>query len=175
MKIVARDCIPTLHPSGRVSISFECDINALERILEMKRDEYVFDITKSKDKRTIAQNSLLWELIGQIDIAENGSRVNDVQIYVNILKMAGARVESISIRKDAIDEFKERTKDIFREWIIMSEWKNQNNVSFVMLACYYGSSKLNTKEMTQVIDVAMSYAESIGISTEYYKKEMERE
>lgn len=174
MKLIAKDCVPTLYHNGAVSITFDCDINAKESILAMKRGDYVLDITKPKDRRTLSQNALLWELIGLIDVAENGSRANDLEIYVNILKMAGARVESISIRKDAIEEFKQRTSDVFREYVIVSEWKNSKGTDFVMLNCFYGSSKLSTQEMTSVIDVAISYAESVGVSVKYYKQEREK-
>ena len=36
--------------------------------------------------------------------------------------------------------------------------------------CYYGSSKMDTKEMTLLIDTILDMAEEAGVETVYYKE-----
>lgn len=174
MKILIHDMQSTLYATGGIGLAFDCDTNSKQEILQLEKGDYVLQLNKPTNKRSLNQNALLWELIGQIDIKENGSRADDVQIYVNILRMAGARVESISIKKEAFDEFRTRTSDVFREHVIVSEWKNSKGIEWIMVNCYYGSSNLNRKEMATVIDTAITYAESIGVPTEYYKEELKK-
>ena len=43
-----------------------------------------------------------------------------------------------------------------------------NGIEYLLVKVYIGSSKFDTKEMTQLLDTAIHYAEELGIVTDYY-------
>lgn len=153
------------EPEARFVLSSE---GAINRLNELKYKEYEVSITELKDRRTKAQNRLLWELIGEIDIELNGSRSADEEIYMQILDMAGAKVEYIAVRKDMAEGIRKALENSFRFVKEVDDWK-KNDAEMVTLKCYYGSSKMDKDEMARVIDTTMTYAEECGIVTDYWK------
>lgn len=162
--------------SGMATIELKPNYMGLRAVQdEMKPDEdYLIEISKSKKRRTLEQNAMLWGLIGEINEKVNGTKASEdsLGIYVQIIKMAGAKVETISMRKDAYEDFKQRTSEIFRGFTTVYEWKNSKGVEFVQVLCYYGTSKLNTEEMSAVIDKTLEYAANVGLDAEYWKERM---
>ena len=169
MKILGRYTGIGIGRNGYPEIRFQLDEMALNSIQKLPEGDYALDIKKPRNKRSLNQNALLWELIGNIDMKLNGNRAQDLDIYVQILQMAGSRIESLAMKKEALEEFKKRTEDVFRAWVVRDEWKNQKGIDWVQVHCFYGSSKMTTQEMARVIDVAIEYAERIGIDTDYWK------
>ena len=162
--------------SGMATVEFKPNYMGLREIQDsLKTDEeYFVEISKNTKKRSLNQNAMLWALIGEINEKVNGTKSADdsIQIYIQIVKMTGARVEIITMRKDAYDEFKRRTAEVFRAYTVVYEWKNRKGVEFAQVACYYGTSKLNVAEMSAVIDKALEYAARVGLDAEYWKERL---
>jgi hypothetical protein len=53
------------------------------------------DVNEKKSQRSLRQNALLWELISQIDIHENGRthKESEMLLYANLIKMAKIRID----------------------------------------------------------------------------------
>ena len=132
---------------------------------------YEVDIKEYKSKRSLEQNRYLWLLITEIVKKENGgiaNRDNITATYYNLLEKANAKFEFILCSPDAIKEFKKR----FRAIRINGTYTIEN-VEYMQLQVFYGSSTMNTKEMSQLIDTTLDYAYEVGINdVDNYWKEI---
>lgn len=167
MRILAKDLHAILYYNGAVSLTFDCGLEIKEELQQLLDGDYVISIDNPK-KRSLSQNALLWELIGQIGMKENGNRTGDTDIYVNILKMAGVKVIPITIAKDEYERFC-KTSD-FRAVSIVHEQPNSTGRPFVTCYCYVGSSKMDSAEMSAVIDKAIEYANQVGVDTDLFER-----
>lgn len=168
MKIFGRDLTVTVHNYDTISISFKCDTNAMDNLLRLEREDYVVEISKPKNKRTLNQNAMLWELIGQIDMKENGSRADDESIYKVILKMAGQGIEYLQ----GLPEAKTTLEKFYRIVDVVDERTNEKGTLTCVYRCFKGISQMSTIEMSSVIDNALIYAKNVGISTDYYEEHL---
>ncbi len=145
-------------------------LQALEEIEELKRGEvYVLDIHKQNKQRSLQQNALLWKLVGEMCIKQNGTRnsEDELKIYIDILEKSGAKCDYIEMIPQAYQRFKELTD---MRYITIIQKRFKNGVETYMCKCYYGTSKMNTKEMNIVIEQALIMAERYGIETDYWRE-----
>lgn len=129
---------------------------------------YRLNATQIKSKRSIEQNKLMWELIHEISIAENGEKAtseSDWEIYLQVLEQAQARFEVIAIRKEAISMLKQS----FRAIKVLDEFVSPNGWNMVQVKVYPGSSKLDVKEMGKLLDCVIDRASQNGIELTYYE------
>ena len=120
--------------------------------------EYEISIKRKKQKRTIKQNAKLWQIISEINKAENGvdKTEEDFAIYRNILRMAGTGISIVEADRETLDALYEKYKIVD----ILDEGED----SFIC-KCYKGTSQLTKEEMSHVIDAAMIYAANVGLDT----------
>lgn len=166
MKIYARDLKTGFNDNGRVILSFDCGWKAKESIEALKKGEYEIDIKVHRDKRTQAQNRYLWELIGQIAMKENGSKADAEDIYMQLLEQAGAKCEYLEMLEEAVERFTQLAQVKFLKIV---ERRIRNGRHTVMCKCFYGSSKMDTKEMGILIDKTIERAEADGIDTDAWR------
>lgn len=144
----------------------------MNRPIDLDQEKrYEVDIKEYKSKRTLQQNSYLWALITEITKAQNGGIANQDNItvtYCNLLEKANAKFEFILCSPDAIKEFKKRFRAIRINGTIIIK-----NVEYTQLQVFYGSSTMNTKEMSQLIDTTLDYAYEVGVNdVDNYWKEI---
>lgn len=134
----------------------------MNRPIDLDQEKrYEVDIKEYKSKRTLQQNSYLWALITEITKAQNGGIANQDSItttYCNLLEKANAKFEFILCSPDAISEFKKRFRAIRINGTVVIK-----TVEYTQLQVFYGSSTMNTKEMSQLIDCVLDYAYEVGI------------
>ena len=121
--------------------------------------EYVFEIKEVKSKRTIQQNKYMWALIHEIAHHESMNQT-EVEIYSLALEEANAKYIYLLGTKDVEDELKKnfRAVRIVRPTV-------ENGKEFIVYKCFVGTSKMDTKEMTKVLDIIVAWAEELGIET----------
>lgn len=123
---------------------------------------YEVDIKECKSKRSLEQNRYLWLLITEITKVQNGGIANQDSItatYCNLLENANSKFEFVLCSQEAISEFKKR----FRAIRINGTYTIEN-VEYTQLQVFYGSSTMNTKEMSNLIDVTLDYAYKVGVA-----------
>lgn len=136
---------------------------------DLKPMDYVLNITAPHKKRSTEQNSMLWELIGQICEVVNGSRNPDDEqiIYRQIIQLSGVG----SAQYLAVPEAAEYLTRVYRVVIPMTyEWHDGQQM--IRYWCAIGTSQMDTREMNKVIDKALEYAETVGIDTDAWKEEI---
>lgn len=164
MKIYA-ESLKTFVDFAKASMSFQCSRKALEALETLKNGDYVITITQPAKKRTAQQNRYLWELLGQISAKENGNRSEDVEIYCQLVEQAGAKCEYLM----GLPGMEDRLKQVFRVVKIVDD-RLYNGRQMNVYKCFYGSSKLDTREMGILIDKTIERAEADGIDTDYYRR-----
>ena len=131
-------------------------------VKELDQDKtYSVEIKEVKSKRSIEQNKLMWELLHEIDIAVNGKPTDEYEFYCMALERANAKFEYIGCTPEAEGMLKEQ----FRAVRYVSTLENGMNLYKV----YIGSSKMNTKEMSLLIDTILDIASEIGIEVGYWQ------
>ena len=126
--------------------------------------EYVIELKEPRTKRSIQQNKYMWALIHQIAGHEDMNQ-DEVEVYTLALEEANAKFIYLLGTPEAEDELKKnfRAVRVVRPTI-------ENGKEFIVYKCFVGTSKMDTKEMTKVLDIIIAWAEELGIETneEYY-------
>lgn len=167
MKIVGKIKELMMDIEGRGMATFTLEnLHHMQMIKELDREKtYSIDIKEAKSKRSLQQNKYLWALLSDIDKRVNGERSNDEwSIYINALERTGAKYEYIVCIKEA----EELLKENFRA-IKFIKNVDVNGKEGCMFKCFYGSSKMNTKEFSLLIETVLDMAQAVGIETTYYE------
>lgn len=115
--------------------------------LELNQD-YNIELKKPRSKRSLNQNAMLWELINKLAYTLN---MNDLDVYALLLKECNAKSELIKCKVEAYDALRQ----VFRCVTFLNY--DSKNEEYGYYRCYIGSSKFNTKEMTELIDKAIDW------------------
>ena len=118
---------------------------------------YVCDIKEPRTKRSIEQNKLLWKLIHSI---AKETHHDDIEIYCTALERADAKSDYVITATD----MEETLRKSFRgaKFIRMQE---VNGKDCYVYKIYIGSSKMDTKEMTELLDIVIQICSELGIPT----------
>lgn len=118
---------------------------------------YVCDIKEPKSKRSLEQNRLLWKLIH--DIAKE-TQHDDMEIYCTALERADAKSDYVITATDMEDALRKSFRGV--KFIRMQE---VNGRECYVYKVYIGSSKMNTNEMTELLDIVLKICYELGIPT----------
>lgn len=125
--------------------------------------EYSIVISKKKDSRSLQQNKYLWALIHEIGTAVSGRAVDDEDIYAQILEKANAEFDYLTCVPEAEERLK-RNK-AFRLVRYVGRANGMN-----IYKCYYGTSQMNKKAMSEVIETALDWAMELGLDHGYWRE-----
>ena len=153
MRAQFHDVSKTLQ--GDMVISFripDIDLNKIEKLKDKPLD---LEIKKHSEKRSLNANAYFWQLCDKI--AKKLGSDKDT-IYLRQLRSYGV-FQDIEIIPEAIELFKRE----FRYMEIFDDGYGVSDIATVR--CYFGSSKYNTKEMSELIEGTVRDAEDLGIET----------
>ena len=124
---------------------------------------YLCELKEPKSKRSIEQNKMLWQLIHTI---AKETHQEDMEVYCACLERADALSDYIITAYDMEDDLRK----CFRGVRFMRK-QAVNGKECNIYKVYIGSSKMNTKEMTELIEITMQIASEYGIDTRgcYYE------
>lgn len=149
------------NEDGRLEITLEVNSVHDEQIIEeIEKALYRVSMTPVKSKRSIQQNKYLWELIHDISVARTGlpTSDDDWDIYLEALEKAQAKFEYVACLPEAYELLKRQ----FRATKIMNEFEH-NGKTFLQLKVFYGSSKMDVKEMAKLLDTVIMMAQDEGV------------
>lgn len=157
---------PTLKPN---IIHVEVPFWQLEQLRKLDdKKNYVVEIKQFKDKRSLEQNSMLWGLIHQINLAFNGFKADkksEMELYCQL-------VENAQIKRDFIATLPDAKPSLETVYRVVKEAnktiKTDKQVELSTYICYRGSSHFDTEEMSRFIDSVLDLAEQVGIDTREY-------
>ena len=127
-------------------------------LLKMDMDKlYVVEVKEPKSKRSIEQNKMLWQLIHTI---AKETHQDDMDVYCACLERADAKSDYIITAYDMEDDLRKCFRGV--RFVRKQE---VNGKECNIYKVYIGSSKMNTKEMTELIEITMQIASEFGIDT----------
>ena len=136
----------------------------IPEMLKLDMDKlYVVEIKEPKSKRSLEQNKMLWQLIHAI---AKETHQDDMEVYCACLERADALSDYIITAYDMEDELRKCFRGV--RFIRKQE---VNGKECNIYKVYIGSSKMNTKEMTELLDIALQLCGELGIPTWGYEYE----
>ena len=128
-------------------------------LLKLDMDKlFVVEVKEPKSKRSVQQNKMLWKLVHCI-AKEQGQ--DDMEVYCACLERADALSDYIITAYDMEDELRK----CFRGVRFMRK-QEVNGKECNVYKVYLGSSKMDTKEMTELIDICLQICGELGIGWE---------
>lgn len=118
--------------------------------------EKLFDISEHKEKRSLSANGLLWSCLGEIAAA---LRTDKWDVYLQMLKRYGTYTY-ICVKPNMVEAVKKQWREC--EELGHVDIKGQDSVQML---CYFGSSTMNSKEFSVLLDGVISEMKELGIPT----------
>ena len=152
------------NEDGRTEITLELNSYLDRQVIELleKGSLYRFKWAEVKSQRSIQQNSYLWTLIHEISVKRNTDRAtseDDWNIYLEALERAQAKFTFIAIKPEAVPMLKEQ----FRAVKELNRFTTEKGVEMTQVKVFYGSSKMDVKEMAKLIDTVLDMASEEGV------------
>ena len=132
----------------------------IKQILDLKFEDNDFlkaEITRIKDKKTLQQNRYMWELIGQIAQKQNQ---DEMEVYCQALQEANAKYTWL----EGLPEIKEKLLQVYRA-VQITRYEERFGKQFAIFKCYEGTSKYDKKEMMELLEIIVGWAEELDIPT----------
>lgn len=134
----------------------------IPKLFELDQNKnYLIEIKEPKIKRSLESNRLLWLLIHKI--AKKTSQ-DDMEIYITALERADAKSDYIITRRNIEEELRKNFRAV--KFVRMQEVNGKDCYVFKV---YIGSSKMNTKEMTELLDIVYQMCSELGVAMEEYE------
>ena len=129
---------------------------AITWLLEQDNTKF-FEVKEKKTTRSLQQNKLLWELIHKIAKQQNQE---DMEVYCALLERADAKSEYIITATEMVEALRKTFRGVkfIRKQLV-------NNKECNIYKVYLGSSKMNTKEMTELLDITIQLCSELEIPT----------
>lgn len=118
---------------------------------------YTCEIKEPKSKRSLEQNKLLWKLVHNI---AKETYQDDMEVYCTALERADALSDYVITATDMEDALRKSFRGV--KFIRMQE---VNNKECYVYKVYLGSSKMDTKEMTELLEIVLQMCGELGIAT----------
>lgn len=144
----------SLTMDGRGKATFLCPKNKLQVLDGLKTGEYVLELKRYRERRSLDANAYAWVLINAI--ADEIQSSKD-EVYLEMLKSYG---QSATATLKATVE----PSDFFKYYECIRE-AVANGVLYKHYRVYKGSSHFDTKEMSVFIEGLVYEAKELGIDT----------
>jgi hypothetical protein len=155
------------RPNGDVVLELTVDgyynmRKATQLYNDLKDKEIHATLKEFKSSRSIDQNDMLWAIITQVSDKVNGSHQEQdlMNVYGTLLQRANIKREYIRTLVQARDILEQSFRAVLE---VPNSRKIENGKETVGFWVYYGSSTFDTREMTQLIEVALDIATEVGI------------
>lgn len=126
----------------------------------MDMDKYFeISVKEPSNKRSLQQNRLLWKVIHLI---AKETQQDDNEVYCAMLEKADALSDYIITAVEMEDALRKSFRGI--RFMRIQE---VNGKDCYIYKVYLGSSKMNTKEMNELLDITLKVANDLGIYLDY--------
>lgn len=130
----------------------------LPELLKLDMDKlFIVEVKEPRSKRSLEQNKLLWSLIHKI---AKETYQDDMEIYCTALERADALSDYVITAIDMESSLRKSFRGV--KFIRMQE---VNGRECFVYKVYLGSSKMNTKETTELLDIVFQMCGELGIPT----------
>lgn len=123
----------------------------------------LFDVTEHREKRSKDANALLWACLGEL---AGALRSDKWAVYLQMLKRYGT-FTYICVKPKAVEAVKKQWRECEEIGTI-----NIDGEEAVQMLCYFGSSTMNSKEFSILLDGVISEMKEMGLDVP--DKDLER-
>jgi hypothetical protein len=152
---------------GADEVTFEIEPHQVRWLSDYKDKTLTIEVKEYKSSRTLRQNSLLWALISEMDIAQNGRATADGEMEIYCAIIRNARIKTLTYEMTSAAYEHTVKQGIFRHIEVLDHDEYYDRMT---VRCYLGTSTFDTKEMTDFIESALDYAAKLGINLMEYKE-----
>lgn len=153
---------------GNLEVMFEVSYFSEKEKFKALSCGELYDIkaVKYKPVRSAEQNRKMWALIHDIAVARSGERAtDDWDIYVEAIERAGAKYKLFDVADD--ENLIEALSKGFRAVQKLNKFEDEIGQPRVTVKCFLGSSKMNKKEMSNLLETVLDMAEESGVTQMY--------
>jgi hypothetical protein len=146
--------------TGQFQIAFTVnEPSAIGHVDNIKDCEKLsINVEEYRDNRSKNANRLLWNCLSKIAVAMTPP-VDKWDVYLEMLKRYG-KFTYICVKPNMVEAMKKQ----WRETEVIGDI-DINGTKAVQLLCYFGSSTLNTKEFSVLLDGVISEMAEMGLQT----------
>lgn len=146
------------YETGRFSITISIDDGkaVVEHLLKLNREKVSMKLEKWREKRSGEANRLLWKCLGEIGKAMNPP-LDKWNVYLDKLREYG-EYTTLTVPVEAVDVLKRK----WRETEVVGDMDIEGK-KHAVVNCYYGSSDLNTKQFSVLLDGVINDMEQMGL------------
>jgi hypothetical protein len=125
-------------------------------------DKMSVTVKAHKENRSTAQNNMLWAVISKISDNVNASHREEdmMNIYIECLRRANAKYVILAAVEEAEATLRQHFRFVHK---LPNSMETQKGKTMWAYKCFIGSSKFDTKEMTELLDTALDFASEVGI------------
>jgi len=122
--------------------------------------DFLVEMKKQKSSRSLDQNAMFWALATKIALETTGTKTRESveNAYCDLLEEANVASEFLL----ALPETEERLRKTFRVIRRRGE-REMNGKPMIVYQYWLGSSKFDTAQMTELIEVALDRCADLGI------------
>ena len=162
IKLTGQYVRKSINEQGELEITLSLkDYHSKKAVEELKKEvPYQIEIKQFRSKRSLNQNAYMWLIIKRI--AEKLMQ-DEMDIYIGLLEIANAKYEYVL----GLETIENELKKNFRA-VKAVRPQEYNGKKMIVYKCFIGSSKMDTQEMTKLIDTALDWASELDITIEDY-------
>lgn len=147
--------IQTDWASGETIISFSVnEKSVLQEVDKLKDKKLSINAVQYREKRSIDANKMLWACLGEIATV---LRADKWEIYLQMLKRYG-KYTYICVKPNVVEAMKAQWRECEEIGTI-----DINGKEAVQMLCYFGSSTLDSREFSVLLDGVISEMCEIGL------------
>ena len=131
-----------------------------------KEEKLAFKVDKFREKRSLDANAYFWALCGKLaeKLSDENTKYTKEDIYLKSIKEVGVYKDFQGLSPTDAKTLKVAWEMLGTGWITEYVDYMQDGENLVV-RCYYGSSKYNTKQMSRLISNISQDCEAVGIET----------
>lgn len=142
--------------SDKFIVSFSMNEKPTDEINSLMGEKLNIEAKKWRKSRSLDANALLWHCIGEI---ASVLRADKWEVYLEMLKRYG-KYTYICVKPNMVEAMKLQ----WRECEEIGEI-DINGTKAIQMLCYFGSSTLDTKEFSVLLDGVISEMKEMGLQT----------
>lgn len=128
--------------------------------------DYDVTISRHREKRSMDANRYCWQLIGKLAEIQG---ITKEEVYRRAIKDVGIYKDFPPLDPGTAATLRHAWEQLGTGWIT-EQVDYAPNGNDVVIRCYYGSSRYNTKQMSRLIDYIVQDCKAVGIETETPEK-----
>ena len=151
---------------GNWIVSFMTKSDFSEAFDELSGSDVSIEVKKYYRKRSLDANRFAWALIEQItnklQVQEPRGGWTKEAVYQGAIREIGGVTDTVYVKNEALDRFRENWGRNGTGWQSEILERREHGTTLML---YYGSSVYNASQMSQLINILIQEAESLGIPT----------